>query len=266
MMEKAHPQDIVLIKEIIQGTPVLAVFKPDGQPKPLILLSHGFNENKERWTHHLQVLGTSGYYAVALDNHNHRERMGADFATAVFCDGALKLHEVRRLIKETADDIPRLIDHFAASLEVNSSQIGLAGVSMGAFVTFRALVIESRISVAVPIIGSPYWDDIPKDVRVASDLESRRALARISRAYSPAFFPERFYPRPLLIQIGGRDGHYQPGRVRQFYERLQKGHYQENPQRLQLVIHPEVGHEFTSAMWASALEWFQQYLPVSTRL
>ena len=113
-------QDMNLIKEIIQGIPVLTAFKTDGQPKPLVILSHGFNENKERWASHLQALGASGYYAVALDNHNHGERKGVDFTTAVFCDDALKLHEVRRLIKETAEDIPRLIDHFAASPEVDA--------------------------------------------------------------------------------------------------------------------------------------------------
>ncbi len=259
-MNTSAQDDLMLTKEMVGGIPILECYKRDGRRKPLVILSHGFTENKERWTPQLNSLAEHGYYAAALDNHNHGERKEPDFASQVFSGSKLKLHEVRRLIKETAEDISRLIDHFTRSEEVDQDRIGMAGVSMGGFTTFRALVIEKRIKAAAPVISSPYWDDIPQGVPVADDAESQQTLASISHAYSPALFPELFFPRPLLIQIGDQDGHYVPDRVKQFYEQLKSGYYKEEPQRLKLICHEGVGHEFTPAMWANVMDWFKKYL------
>jgi cephalosporin-C deacetylase-like acetyl esterase len=105
------------------------------------------------------------------------------------------LYEVRRLIKETADDIPSLIDHFISKKQVDAARIGMIGVSMGGFAAFRALVIEKRITVAAPIIASPYFDEKPKDVPIITRPEITQALKDYSLEFSPAHFPDRFYPR-----------------------------------------------------------------------
>lgn len=259
-MHTHRQEELKLSKEMIDGIPVLVCFKKDNRRKPLVILSHGFNESKDRWTPHLSSLAEDGYFAAALDNRSHGERKEPDFASQVFSGNKLKIHEVRRLIKETAEDVSRLIDHFADSPEVDPDRIGMTGVSMGGFTTFRALVIEKRIKAAAPVISSPYWDDIPQGVPAADDQVSRQALERISREYSPALFPEQFYPRPILMQIGDQDGHYVPERVEQFYQQLKRDYYQEDPQRLKLVIHEGVGHEFTPAMWAKVIKWFKKYL------
>lgn len=259
-MKNTPQTNLELTKEVIDAIPVLKCFREDGQRSPLVILAHGFRGNKESWAPHLQTLADRGYYAVALDNRSHGERMEPDFASQVFQEGKLKVHEVRRLIKETAEDVSRLIDHFIETADVDPTRIGMTGVSMGGFTTFRALVIEQRITVAAPIIASPYWDDIPQGVPAAEDAESKQALDQISRECSPALFPERFPPRPLLIQIGGEDRHYNPERVIAFSEQLRDAGYAEDPQRVKLVVHEGIGHEFTSAMWDNVLEWFDTYL------
>jgi dipeptidyl aminopeptidase/acylaminoacyl peptidase len=63
----------------------------------------------------------------------------------VFQDDKLDVYQVRRLIKETADDIPTIIDHLTADNQIDEQRIGMFGVSMGGFVTFRALVIEADV-------------------------------------------------------------------------------------------------------------------------
>jgi pimeloyl-ACP methyl ester carboxylesterase len=259
-MQSDCSTDLVWVKEVVDGIPILACFEQDGRRKPLVILSHGFRGNKESWRPHLQSLAEQGYYAVALDNRSHGERTEPDFASQVFRGERLKVHEVRRLIKETAEDVSRLIDHFVLAEEVDPQRIGMAGVSMGGFTTFRALVIEDRITVAAPIIASPYWDDIPQGVPIAEEAEDRQALERISRECSPALFPERFPPRPLLIQIGGEDGHYDGARVIAFAEQL-RGYYRPaDADRVALVVHKGVGHELTPDMWANALGWFGKHL------
>jgi hypothetical protein len=77
---------------------------------------------------------------------------------------------------------------------------------------------------------------------------------------SPALFLGRFASRPLLIQIGNKDGHYAVDRVKEFVEQLRNHHYQAAAHRLKLIVHEEVGHQFTSDMWANVLIWFTKYL------
>jgi dienelactone hydrolase len=174
-------------------------------------------------------------------------------------EGKFNLYEVRRLIKETADDIPSLIDNFISEKQVDAARIGMIGMSMGGFTTFRALVIEERITVAAPIIASPYFDEKPKDVPIITRPEITQALKAYSREFSPAHFPDRFYPRAILIQVGRKDQHLDAGRVAQFYQNL-TSYYRERPDRLKLIVEEKIGHEFTNSMWSNTINWFKRYL------
>jgi dienelactone hydrolase len=245
---------------LIAGTPVLACFKQaEGTPKPLIILSHGFRGSKKDLKDKLEMLAELEYYAVAIDNRGHGDRVEHDFMSQVFQDGKLDVYQVRRLIKETADDIPAIVDHFGADKQVDGQRIGMLGVSMGGFVTFRALVIEERIKLAAPIIASPYWDELPRDVHVLTTPEAEQKLTAYAQEYSPAYYPERFFPRPILIQIGGKDNHSNGERVKQFYREL-KSYYHEVAKRVKLIVHEDEGHEFTEPMWINVVKWFQEYL------
>lgn len=259
-MQNTSHTDVELAKDVVDGIPVLKSFQKVTGRKPLVILSHGFRGNKESWIPHLQTLARHGYYAVALDNRSHRERHEPDFVSQVFQEGNLKVHEVRQLIKETAEDISRIIDCLATATGVDQTRIGMAGVSMGGFATFRAVVIEKRIKVAAPIIASPYWDDIPQGIPIADDPENQQALDSIVRQFSPALFPERFAPRPLLMQVGSDDKHYNVDRVKEFAEQLATCHYKADERKLKLIVHEGVGHEFASDMWANVLAWLTQYL------
>ena len=248
-------------KHFVKGIPALACYTTDSPntPKPLVILSHAFQSSKAFWQDKLSALAASGYFAVALDNKGHGERNGPDFKSIVFSEEGFNLYEVRRLIKETADDIPTLIDHFSTHPCVDASRIGMIGVSMGGFITFRALVIEKRIRVAAPVIASPYFNERPRDVPLDTRPGINRALEDYAQKFSPDGFAERFYPRAILIQVGGRDKHLDAGRVKQFYKSLQP-HYAKMPHKLRFIEEKNVGHEFTDSMWQNILNWFEQYL------
>jgi dienelactone hydrolase len=245
---------------LISEIPVIACFRQDeGAPKPLVILSHGFGKSKEDLKDELEMLAHMGYYAVAMDNRGHGKRAEPAFGSQVFHDGLLNVYQVRRLIKETADDIPSIIDHFKENKQVNARRIGMLGVSMGGFAAFRALVIEERIGVVAPIIASPYWDELPEDVPVLATPEAAERLTAYAREYSPARYPERFFPRPILIQVGEKDNHYNVERVKQFHQEI-KRYYHGSDKSVKLTVHENVGHKFTEPMWTNAVEWFQDYL------
>jgi hypothetical protein len=110
------------------------------------------------------------------------------------------------------------------------------------------------------MISSPHWDDFPADIRVDDSPQARRQLADYAAQYAPAAFPERFFPRALLMQVGWRDDHLNARRVRAFHRRLEPL-YAAEPRRLRLVIEPKVGHRVTQAMWDNVLDWLHAFLP-----
>ncbi len=93
---------------------------------------------------------------------------------------------LRKIKNETAADISVLIDHFSKHEMVNSSNIGMIGISKGGFVTYASLINDERISYAVPIISSPYGDDIPKDSSVLNTDKALKEFKKYAELYSPA--------------------------------------------------------------------------------
>lgn len=245
-------------KTVIDGVPVLVSRPAVSKSAPFVLLSHGFTRSKEDWLEPLEELSGKGYFAVAMDNRSHGERAGPGFGS-LLPEGKLDLPGLRRVMQETAADMSALIDHFSRDEAVDTSRIAVAGVSMGGFVSFAALVNDPRIKVATPIIASPYWGDIPGDTPVDLDAEAEADLADFSRKNEPANRKESIPPRALLMQIGAEDVHYDGHRVELFYEEL-RGLYGDQAERLRLIVHPGVGHECTPEMWANAVAWLEKYL------
>jgi len=243
----------------VDGIPTLSCFKNDGRQKPLVILSHAFQSSKEFWQAKMKTLARMGYYTVALDNRGHGERREPDFKAQVLTQDGFNLYEVRRLIKETADDIVLLINHFIAEDQIDSARIGMIGVSMGGFAAFRALMIENRITVAAPIIASPYFDEKPGDVPLLETPEIQSALESYSQKFSPGLYPDCFFPSALLIQVGKKDRHLNPERVARFYRKL-TSYYRETPHKLKFIVAENAGHEFTDTMWDHAMDWFKIHL------
>jgi hypothetical protein len=111
----------------------------------------------------------------------------------------------------------------------------------------------------MPIISSPYWDDIPGDVAIRKDINLASDLEELSEAYQPAKYIDRFYPTALLIQAGEIDQHYDISKLQNYYREL-KQYYEAAPNRIKLIIYPDTKHEFKQEMWEQALRWLKDYL------
>ena len=246
------------MKAVVGEVPILVTRPIDDAPAPLVLLSHGFTGCKEHWLEQMDELAAKGFVAAAMDNRLHGERAGAGF-DSLLLGGKLDLPGLRRVMQATAADMSMLIDHFSRDEAVDAGRVAAVGVSMGGFVSFAALVNDARIKVAMPIIASPYWGDIPGDSDVDLDSEAEADLADFSTRNEPAGRKEAIPPRALLMQIGGEDSHYNGARVESFYEEL-RPLYGDESERLGLIVHPGVAHEFTAEMWASSLAWLEKYL------
>ena len=243
----------------VHGIPAVSCHQAGVESMPLVLLSHDLFNSKDSWRTELQTLAQNRYMAVAMDNRGHGDRKDPALKEQLFVKGELNLLEVRKLIKETADDVPRLIDYFSAKQEIDPARVGMLGASMGGYAAFRAAAIDDRIKVITPIISSPFWDDLPGDMPFIDRPDLLDDLKRYSREFSPGFYPERFYPCAVLIQIGGLDIHLNPERVAMFHSELVT-YYRETPEKVAFVVDVNVGHECTAGMIENAMNWLRVFL------
>jgi pimeloyl-ACP methyl ester carboxylesterase len=250
---------MVIEERIIQEIPVLVGFEPSGPDRPLKILSHGFTRSREDWRDRIPKLVARGYFAAALDNRGHGQRNRPGFLTRANRDGTWEVLEIRKLIDETAEDIRAVIDGILRVETVDGARIGVAGVSMGAFASLKATVLDPRVRAVVSNIGSPFWDDEFPGTIEENDPDRRRILQDFAAGHQPAAFPERFFPRAVLFQTGGVDPHLDPRRVSEFARRLGDS-YAGHLEREQCIEYPGIAHEFTPEMWAKALGWFERFL------
>ena len=109
----AASPEIRIESRVVAGVPKRLYIRDIPAPHPLLLLSHGFTGDKDRIaeSYDAPALARRGWVVVCIDNRLHGERPGPRFDVAVIREGKeIALLALRRAIKETADDIPVLLD------------------------------------------------------------------------------------------------------------------------------------------------------------
>jgi pimeloyl-ACP methyl ester carboxylesterase len=257
-MKRSNMKDKLITRKLfINDIPVLVCYADDNSKKNLLVLSHWFSGNKEGWTDKMKQLAQMSFYTVALDNRYHGERKGISFKEKIMTpDGHLDLLVLRKTMNETASDISTLIDHYVGDKTINASEIGIIGISMGGFVTYASLIHDKRISFAIPIISSPFWDDIPEDTNVVNTEMAIEEFKDYAVKNSPANQFEKFYPRKLFALIGTQDKHFKAERVIDFYKKLKISYGADNKNIN--ISQYTVGHEMTDTMWNDVLKWLKE--------
>ncbi len=96
---------------------------PDGEPRALVVIAHGFGEHSGRYTHVAQTLAAEDYAVYALDHHGHGRSDGP---------------RGRVNINDAAEDLDRLV--VLAAARHPRRQLFLLGHSMGGAVALRCAI------------------------------------------------------------------------------------------------------------------------------
>lgn len=149
----------------------LAIPKNGSGPFPCVILMHGVSDSKESWWSDNSFnsggfltaqLIDSGYAVLTLDAEYHGERLiNNDFESAdVFIFQKGWFLRARDMIVQSVIEHRRAIDYISTRDEIDSSQIGVIGYSMGGMMAFHLAAIDSRVKVAVasvtPILKEPF--------------------------------------------------------------------------------------------------------------
>ncbi len=213
--------------------------------KECILFYHGFKGSKESNLRELNSLASHGYLAVGVDALGHGARRYVDFDQRFTTDGSTTDREFMKIISQTATEVPHLLDHLTGEHSIDN--FGIAGISMGGFITYAAIVLDPRLRVAVSILGSPHWAADPP--------------------HSPDHHIEKFSSVHLLSMNAGKDDLVPSHFARDFHIAL-GDHFADYERRFDYVEYPNSGHFMDDAdwrlCWARALNWFDAHSSTST--
>ena len=171
-----------------------------------VLLYHGFGGTKERVEYYSAALAEAGFLAVSLDAVGHGERRYPDF-DVTFSNQRWNAQfeeteaDFLKLIDDTVAEVPSIIDDLLARGWAREDRVGIAGRSLGGNVSYAAVLADTRVRAAAPVVGSPEWT--------------------LPRAHSPHHHPGRFFPAAVLSQAAEFDEYVPVGPIRDFHARLE---------------------------------------------
>jgi dienelactone hydrolase len=213
-------------------------------PLPAVLVYHGLGADKEVQQKELVTLAEAGFLAVGIDAAGHGERRLPDFE-ARFAGSRAEIEPLLfALVTETVAEVPAILDALAETGLADPERFGILGISMGAHITYGAILAEPRLRAAVALVGSPEW----------------------RHPDSPHRRPEGFFPVALLSITGEKDVNVPPASARAFHHALET-HYQSAPERLRYLEIPGAPHLMSAEDWEAAMreavDWLRRFLGVS---
>jgi hypothetical protein len=168
---------------------LLAEPRAGNAPAPLVLWFHGFRADALAHAAELEACARRGFLAVGVDCVGHGARRDPHLPDRVRAspDGALPI--MLDLVHETLAEIPSLVDALAASHGADRARCSMVGISMGAFLVYRAIATGLPLRAAVALLGSPKWEGATSPHR-ARDALRRVALLSITAEHDASVPPE----------------------------------------------------------------------------
>lgn len=174
IVDRFNSPEYVREKIVFRGTNrssvpgYLAIPKNGTAPYPVVLLLHGVTSSKESWWEENSTMRQltnqlldSGFSLLSLDAQYHGERTAnSDFESPIdLLENEWFVH-YRDMIIQSTIAYRRGMDYLATRAEIDTSQIGVVGYSMGGMMTFILSAVDSRVKASVasvsPIITVPY--------------------------------------------------------------------------------------------------------------
>lgn len=149
-----------IYSELTEKVPFL-LYKPivkKNSKLPIIICLHGTGGNKEYMKENLEKFSSMGFMAIAIDARFHGERANNIVGKSIYTNAITKAWQNKNenthpLYFDTVYDLWRLIDYLKSRSDVDTTRIGMMGISMGGIETWMAASTNNSIKVTVPIIS-----------------------------------------------------------------------------------------------------------------
>lgn len=262
----------------INGIPLMSVAPEGAKSCPVVFFVHGFTGDKLGGMELGAQLAAAGFMFVSVDAAMHGQRRDSRLddifkpQNQVYAGTNLDIYYLlMQIVEETSKDITLLIDYFRSDPRVDSGRLGMCGVSMGGFVTWKVAAENPAIKAAVPIISAPafsrMWEDDLLEAmakpEIAENIAGLQGETQRRREYIKSIDPcprlENIAPKPLLMLNGSDDNVISKLYTLEAYRRL-RPLYQAQPDNLQLKVYEGIPHRSTHQMFSAACQWFNRHL------
>ncbi|QJR37077.1 dienelactone hydrolase family protein [Gemmatimonas groenlandica] len=166
---------------VLAGVPLLMATPPSSKVEPrgraAVLWMHGFRADALAHAAELERCADLGFIAVGADAVDHGARASAHLAERLrrSTDGALPV--MLDVMEATVRELPALIDALVVECGVDRDRVSLVGISMGAFLAYRAVTAGVPLRAVVALLGSPEW---PRDTSAHLALSAFGDVALLS--------------------------------------------------------------------------------------
>lgn len=211
------------------------------------------------------ALARLGYVVFGIDAPGFGERNGHHGRHPIGGAGELdaaKLHlwHGQTLWGRTLCDDLLALDYLATRTEVDSSRIGVSGISMGSTRAWWLMALDDRLKAASCVACMTRYQDLIQ----AKALAARGVyyfVPGILRHFDTEVIIALAAPRPMLFQTGDQDFGSPATGVSKISDAVSRlyGAF-DQPDRFQSILYPGVGHVYTAEMWDRTIAWFAQHL------
>jgi fermentation-respiration switch protein FrsA (DUF1100 family) len=188
---------------------------------------------------------------------------------------------------DTAGDTYHLVDYLCQRPDVDSSRIGMTGISMGGIETYMEAAVDKRVKVAVPVIAAQSFkwslENNRWKGRVATIQEAHSEVARalgdssvnpknitalwnkvvpgITGEFDCPSLIRALAPRPLLLLSAESDQNCPlPGAKIAFDAAREAYATSGASDKLKIDVAPNEPHRFTPAHLEQLIAWFEKWL------
>ena len=272
---------MIVDTDMVAGIPLVVWSGENANRCPMVIYIHGLGGDKRSGMELGYNLANRGFFFVSIDAQLHGERLderiahtwdrpipGAIYPFESGLDRMLLMFEI---VEKTASDISRLIDHFSNDPRVDHDRIGVSGASMGGFVAYRTVAIDTRVKALASLISFPTFARVWKEAILGASTKSEWAaiLKKVEdetekrTQFIQSLDPKQglidFAPKPLLMICGDLDTDV-PKRYSQEMVDFLRPFYKDHPENLALKVHERGIHRVSSEMIADTTEWFDRHL------
>ncbi|KAJ0232398.1 AB hydrolase-1 domain-containing protein [Hirschfeldia incana] len=264
---------------------ILSLKEKTEERRPAVVFMHGSDTNKEWLRPFLEAYASRGYVAIGLDSRYHGERADSKTAYRDALISSWKNGKTMPFIFDTVWDLIKLAEYLTHRKDIDPQRIGITGISLGGMQAWFAAAVDTRYSVAVPLIGvqgfrwaihndawqarvdslKPLFEEARIDMgkseidkEVVKKVWDRIAPGLASQFDAPYSVPV-IAPRPLYLLNGAEDPRCPLGGLVVPVKRAKKA-YKKTPGNFKFVAEVGVGHTVTSFMIKESSDWFDKFL------
>ena len=246
---------IIVNKQLVGEIPLLEVCNESIQDvkAPTIFFIHGITSMKEMNLSYAYLLAEKGFRILLPDCTYHGERTNKKNESELG-------HVFWKIVIQTIHELNFLRKHFSEQGKIDENRIGIAGTSMGGFITLGALTQYNWIKTAVSLMGCPNYEAfarhklsmLPKDT--FSKDEILEALDKLA-PYDLSKQPEKLRNRPLFCWHGKCDKEVPSNFIEDFYKDLK-----DSSEYFELILDEKADHKVSKQGMYKTVNWFQEYL------